>query len=484
MHLSFLCLKGYALEGKIQTELEGAVSKFDVIVIGSGGGTKLVRPVAKKGHKVAVIEKEKLGGTCLNRGCIPSKMLIHAADVAMQIKEARKFGLVTTTPEILFEELVNRVNKKIAQESQSIEPLYEKDENITLFKGHAKFISNNEIEINNQKITADKIIIATGADAAKLPLEGIDQVPFMTYRDALKNTKLPKKLIVIGGGYIATELGYFFGALGVETHFFVRSELLRKEDSEIKKEFDQAFSKLFHVHKKITLKRVDHHDGLFILTYLDEHKKEQTIQADGFLSATGVAPNTQNLGLENTDIQLTDRGFIKVDSFLQTDAKGVYALGDCVGNFLFRHSANFEGEYLQRHLFEGESKPLDYAPMPHAVFTHPQIAGVGATEDELIKNKIPYIKGTCKYSHSAMGMALLPEYGFVKLLFHKDTKELLGAHIIGEESSVMIHMLIILMTKKGTLDDLLQMIYIHPALPEIVRNAARDASQAFLGADL
>ncbi|PCI95734.1 dihydrolipoamide dehydrogenase [Candidatus Aerophobetes bacterium] len=455
------------------------MKNYDIIIIGSGGGTKLVRPVAKKGYKVAIIEKEKLGGTCLNRGCIPSKMLIHAADVAMAIKEAHKYQLQIGSPEVLFDELVTRVCKKIDEESESIRPVYEKDENITLYNGHVKFISNTTVEVNGETLSSDKIVIATGADAAVPDLKGLSDVPYMTYRDALRNTNKPKKLLVIGGGYIATELGYFYGALGVETHFFVRSMLLRKEDSEIREEFDRAFSKQFHVHKKITLKEVSHKDGIFTLSYEDENKSLQKMEADALLVAIGVAPNTKELGLENTDVTLDERGYVKVDPKMQTDAKGIYAIGDCVGRFLFRHSVNFEGEYLERLLFQKQDEPIKYRPMPHAVFTYPQVAGVGVTEDTLKEKNIPYVKGFCKYSDSAMGMALLSEYGFAKLLFHKETKKLLGAHIIGDEASVMIHMLIAFMNMDASLEDLLDMIYIHPALPEVVRNAARDAQKQY-----
>ncbi|MCH9631508.1 MAG: Mycothione reductase [Chlamydiia bacterium] len=482
--IAFLCTciggpTGYVSCEINETQIEESVKNYDIIVIGSGGGTKLVRPVAKKGYKVAIIEKEKLGGTCLNRGCIPSKMLIHTADVAMAIKEASKFQLEVGSPEVRFEELVTRVCKKIDEESESIRPVYEADKNITLYNGHAKFTSNTTVEVNGEVLSSDKIVIATGADVAVPDLKGLSDVPYMTYRDALRNTTKPKKLLVIGGGYIATELGYFFGALGVETHFFVRSQLLRREDSEIREEFDKAFSSQFHVHKKITLKEVSHKDGVFTLSYEDENKTLRKIEADALLVAIGVTPNTKELGLENTDVVLDEKGNVKVDPKMQTDARGIYAVGDCVGHFLFRHSVNFEGEYLERLLFQNQEGPIKYRPMPHAVFTHPQVAGVGVTEDVLKKENIPYVKGFCRYSDSAMGMALLPEYGFVKLLFHKETKKLLGAHIIGEEASVMIHMLIAFMNMEASLEDLLNMIYIHPALPEVVRNAARDAEKQY-----
>jgi dihydrolipoamide dehydrogenase len=194
--------------------------------------------------------------------------------------------------------------------------------------------------------------------------------------------------------------------------------------------------------------------------------------------AAGVVPNTDTLGLENTDIKVNDHGFIQVDDCLRTTAEGVYALGDCIGRYLFRHSVNFEGEYLFRTLFvEKRTEPIRYPPVPHAIFTHPQIASVGKTEDQLKEEGIDYVAGVNPYEKSAMGMARLSDHGFVKILIDRKTQKILGGHIIGEEASDMIHMIIALMTKDGTLDDLLNMIYIHPALPEIVRNAARKARE-------
>lgn len=454
------------------------MQKFDVIVIGSGGGTKLVRPVAKLGKKVAIIEKAELGGTCLNRGCIPSKMLIHVADLATTIEKSKKFELnLKPNFHLDFQALIKRVNETVQKESQSIEPLYDKTDNVTLFKGHARFLENKVIEVNQQKLTADKIFIATGA-SAQIPadIKGLQDVPFMTYNEALKAKKLPKKMIVIGGGYIATELGYFFSALGVDVQFVVRSSMLKMEDSEVQQEFERLFcqqeSVLLH-HKS---REVSYDGNNYKLIVEDSEGKRKILTADTLLVATGVQANTSDLGLEHTDVEIDNAGYVKVDDMLQTKAKGVYAFGDILGRHLFRHTANYEGEYLFNSLFASKKPyPISYSPIPHAVFTHPQVAGVGATEQELEKNAIPYFKGLNYYKNSAMGMALLPEGGFVKLLFSSEDKRLLGAHIIGDEASNMIHMLIAFMAKEAVLDDLLNMIYIHPALPEVVRNAARNA---------
>ena len=212
------------------------------------------------------------------------------------------------------------------------------------------------------------------------------------------------------------------------------------------------------------------------MKHTDEDGKTRTVKGDNLLVATGVKPNNDLLGLENTKIKTNKFGYMEVDKYMETAVKGVYGIGDCVGNYLFRHSVNFETEYLiDIWLEKGKKVPIKYPPMPHAIFTNPQVAGVGLTEQELINKKIPYVVGKNNYINSAMGQALLSEYGFVKLLFHKKTKKLLGAHIIGPESSNMIHMLIVFITMGAKVDDLLKIIYVHPALPEIVRNAARKA---------
>lgn len=455
------------------------VKHFDIIVIGSGGGTKLVRPVAALGKQVAIIEKESLGGTCLNRGCIPSKMLIHSADVATVVQEASRYDLeVKGDLEVHFQNLIKRVNEKVSEESKSIKPLYDNNPNIKLYQGEATLLGDRKVKVGAETLSADKIVIATGAEAAKVDIPGLEGLPYMTYREALKAKTLPKKMIIIGAGYIACELGYFFGALGTEVHFFVRSEMLRKEDKDIKNEFRKAFEKKFAIHDYSELKKIDYKGGIFTLDFLSKHSEKQRLQTDSCLLATGIAPNTKNLGLENTKAQLNSKGYIVVDDSMQTHEKNVYAIGDCVGHYLFRHSVNFEGEYLFNNLFgKGSPKPIKYPPMPHAVFTNPQVASVGPTEDELIKTKQPFYKGLCRYENSAMGMALRSEFGFVKLIFCQTTNLLLAAHIIGDEASNMIHMLIAYIKMNAKLDDLLETIYIHPALPETIRNAARDAKQ-------
>lgn len=451
---------------------------YDLIVIGSGGGTKISTPAAKLGKKVAIIEKENYGGTCLNKGCIPSKMLIHPANVLAHAKDAKKFG-ITTKHKVNFFELVKRITREITAESNSIPKSYDSIETLDHYEGHAKFLDDKTVEVNGKKITGDMIIIATGTLPTVPKIPGLDGTPYLTSKEALRNSKLPKKLIIIGGGYIACELGHAYQQYGSKTHFLVRSGLIGHEDDEVREEFAKVFEKHHKIDIGVKLLFVKYRFGKFTVEYEIDGKKRRA-KGDDLLVATGVHPNTENLGLENTSVQITQRGFIAVDEHLKTRAENIYALGDVVGNYLFRHSVNFEGEYLFEQLFGGEKKkPIKYPPMPHAVFSHPEVAGVGKTEKQLQEEGADYVVGKNSYKASAQGMARMPDHGFVKLLFDKKTQKLLGAHIIGDEASIMIHQAIYAMTYSATLDDLLNIIYIHPALPEVFRNACRNAKKEF-----
>jgi dihydrolipoamide dehydrogenase len=453
---------------------------YDILVIGAGGGTKLVSPPAKMGLKVAVIDKEEPGGTCLNRGCIPSKMLIHPADMAAHMDDLDKFYIKQKGYKFNFKKLTKEVTERVSGDAAGIATAYDAHPNIDFYPGFATFKDNQTVTVNGQELTADKIFIAVGSRPSIPQIPGLEGTPYWTSREALRPPYQPKKLLVIGGGYIATELGHFYGAFDTDVEFIVRSGLVSAEDAEIREEFTRAFMSRYTVHLGMQIQSVEYERGVFFVKVIDANGKVQQLHGDALLVATGIRPNSDTLALENTDIRLTEHGYIEVDDYLQTSVSNVWALGDCIGNHFFRHSVNFEGEYLFRTLIESPNRePIDYPPMPHAIFSYPQVGGVGRTEEELIAQGRAYIVGRNRYEKSAMGMALKSEYGLVKLLFDTQTKKLLGAHIVGEEASDMIHMCIAYMNMGGTLDDMLRTIYIHPALPENVRNAARDAKKQF-----
>ena len=456
------------------------IKKYDIITIGSGGGSKITSPAASMGHKAAVIEKDKLGGTCLNRGCIPSKMLIHPADVAIAIKEARKFD-IHNDPNFTvdFAKLVTRISQTVDGDSDKIAASYSKHPNITYIKGEAKFINDKTIEVNGEQMTAPKIFIAVGTRPHIPEIPGLAGTPYMTSTEALRSTTLPKSMIVLGTGYIATELGHAYGALGTKTIFLVRSTMLRNEDAQIAEEFTRVFAQHHDMRFGAVPTKVEYANGQFTVHYT-QNGQAQHVSAEALLVATGIASNADTLNLKSTNIRVNDKGYIVTDDFLKTSVDDVYALGDCIGRYFFRHSVNFEGEYLFNTLFAGAAKrPIQYPPVPHAIFAHPQVAGVGKTEEQLKAEGVDYVVGLNPYKSSAMGMALLCDYGFCKLLIERSSRRILGCHIVGVEASDMIHMVIAFMNTNGTLDDLLNMIYIHPALPEIVRNTARKAEAKF-----
>lgn len=456
------------------------MKSYDIIIIGSGGGSKITRPAANLGKKVAIIEKGELGGTCLNHGCIPSKMLIHPADVLTAFRQATKYGIRTQGPITTdFESLVARVTQTVQKDSNSIKPMYDKHPNIDLYQGEAHFLSDKVIEVNGEQLRGDIFCIAAGIRAYIPPISGLRDTPFITYKEALRLTKQPKSMIIIGAGFIAVELGHFFGAMETKVDFLVRSQFLRPEDKDIVRVFNSQFAKQYPTHFNAHPESVSYADGQFTVTYRQDNELK-TMQAEQLFVATGMTPNTDSLHVHKTSMKVDTNGYLEVDNTLQTSVPGNYAFGDIIGKHFFRHAANFEGEYVFKHIFSPENRqPIQYPPMPHAVFTMPQIGAVGATEDELIEKNIPYVVGLNTYKESAMGMALLSEEECVKLLFHRDTRVLLGAHIIGEEAATMVHMLIMAMAKKATLSDLLSIIYIHPALPETIRNACRKALRAF-----
>ncbi len=449
---------------------------FDAIVLGSGGGLKIAQGAARQGWRVALAEPGACGGTCLNRGCIPSKMLIWPAELADRMREASRVNIAAAPPRIEFAQLVGRVSDTVDDMSRALRARCENTERLDYYPHRARFVGRHVLRAGDEDITAPRIFIATGSRPFLPAIPGLADVPFLTSADALRQTSLPERLLVIGGGYIATELGNAYRSAGSQTTFLVRSRLLRHEDREIADLFARAFRRRHTVCENFAFAVVRQTDDGIEVAGRDEQGHSRRATGDALLVAAGVIPNTEDLGLDKADVRVTDEGHILVDHCLRTTADGVYALGDAVGNHLFRHTVNREADYLLRTAFSGaKPAPLDYGPVPHAVFADPEIAGVGLTEEEARERGADYVVGRAAYADSNQGLARQFEHGLCKILVDRATRRLLGAHLVGDEASDMIHLLILLMKTGGTLDELLDMIFIHPALPEIVRDAARDA---------
>lgn len=451
-------------------------SSFDLIVIGSGSGLDVAVAAAGHGVRVAIVEKGPLGGTCLNRGCIPSKMLIHSADVLEAIRNARTFGITVKGYEVDFPSIVDRVTAEVDGESRSIEDALSKSENPVLFKGACRFTGMKQIEVNGMTLKAEKVLIAAGSRPKIPEIEGLKESGYITSDEALRLKVQPRVLTIIGGGYIAAELAHFFGSLGTEVNIIHRNEyLLNNEDEEISKAFTRAFGEkcnLLTSFEPLSVKR----DGD---TYAVKARNIRTgevkeLASDQLLVAVGRVPNSDLLNLGSTGVAVDGRGYIKVNEYLETSVPGIFALGDIIGKYPFKHAANLEAEYaLQNILSPDEKVAVDYTAMPHGIFTSPQIASVGSTEQELRSKGAEYLVAKWPYIESGMGKAIEDRVGFVKFLLEKKTLKILGCHIMGSDATTLIHEVVVAMKSGGgTAFSILDAVHIHPSLSEVVQRAA------------
>lgn len=450
--------------------------EFDLVVIGTGTGLDVANWAAESGLRVAIVEKGRLGGTCLNRGCIPSKLLIHCADVAETVRRAGLFGIRVNGFEVDFPAIVRRATASVDSDSDAIEAGLRATENPRLFQGEGRFVGEKRLRVNGEDLVAEKFLLAHGARPTIPPIEGLADVPYLTSTEALRLPKQPASMIVVGGGYIGCELGHFYASLGTRvTILGRRPNLLPGEDEEIAHAFTRAFARRVDVRASTEVKRVARDgDGVRVEAVHRETGETSTLRADALLVATGVTPNSDTLDLAKTGVKVDAEGYVDTDDYLETSAPGIFALGDAVGNFLFKHSANHEAKYVIQNLLDPARKvAVDYHAMPHAVFGSPQVAGVGYTEQELRRLARPHVVGKYRTRETAMGHAIEDEDGFVKFLVEPESGKILGCHIIGHEASTLIHEVVVAMTAgEGTLANVRDAIHVHPALSEVVQRAA------------
>ena len=453
------------------------IKKYDLIVIGSGAGLEVASAAAQSGLKVAIIEKSSMGGTCLNRGCIPSKLLVHSADVVEIIKSAHLFGIHIEKFAIDFQKIVDRVTSIVDSDSNDIRTSLDKIENPKLFPLECRFIGDKTLQVGEEKLSSNKILIAAGTRPRIPDIKGLSTTKYVTSDEALRLRVQPNALTIIGGGYIAAELGHFFGSLGTKINIIHRGKyLLPHEDEEISKKFTEIFSKKYNVYLDCTPNEINKRNGNFVVSIKkSDSNRNLEIESDQLLVAAGRIPNSDSLNLPMTGIEVNDDGFIKVDGTLSTNVDGIFALGDIIGLYQFRHSANLEAQYAFYNIINPMKKiHVDYSVMPHAIFSSPQVAGVGYKEQELKKKeKIDYHKSVYRYIDTAMGKALEDREGFVKILVSKDNRKIVGCHIIGSQASILIHEVLVAMKSgDGTIDNISKTVHVHPALSEVVSRAA------------
>jgi mycothione reductase len=443
---------------------------YDLIVFGGGNAISTAIECGAQGMKVALVEKGPLGGTCPHRGCIPSKLLIGYADAAEQAREAQRFGFETTVRTPHPEEMLNDTFAFTAKYDAILEKAL--GDNVTLYRGKAQFTANRALRVDGYSIQAPKLVLAAGSRPQRPALD----VPYWTSDDVFRLREMPKSITIVGGGYIACELGHFFHGVGVDTLLVVRrDQLLEREDDEIRTVFIKGFTARVPVTFNSTIASAAHDGSRFHITIEHSDGMSSERDSEALLFCIGRVPNSDIIGIENTHLKPNAHGYVETDDRLRTPVEGVYAMGDIAGRYMFTHAANFESEYLGRQIGENRDEPIDYGPMPHAVFTLPEVAGVGATEEELKKNRTPYVAASVPFMNTTKGRAVKEEYGLCKLLVGPDHK-ILGCHIVGYQASVLLHGVIPIMKWCNDIHSLVDLIYVHPSLAEVVRGAARKAA--------
>lgn len=448
------------------------MQEFDVIVIGAGSGLDVASGFASRGKDVAVVEPGPMGGTCLNRGCIPSKMLIHHADIINTVENSEKFHIDADLNGVEFDAIVKEVNQRVSEDAESIKRGIENSENHTLFEAEAEFVDEKVIDVDGKRITSENIVVAAGSRPLVPPVDGLENVDYLTSKEALELQEQPDELVIIGGGYIAVELAHFFGSLGAEITMIERGDsLVGREDREVSEKFTELASEKWNINLGLKASKVEDVDEKIKVVAEDKEGNKHSFAGDELLVAAGRRPNTDRLKIENTAIETGERGFVVTDKYLETSVDGVYALGDIAGNWMFKHSANLEAEHVFKNIVTGNQYPLEYEAMPHAIFSSPQVAGVGKTEQQLEDQDKDYVSASYSYSDTGMGLALKEEDGFVKVLA-SDDGEILGCHIMGPEASSIIHEVLVAMNSgSGKVSDIKDTVHIHPALNEVVQRA-------------
>ena len=443
----------------------------DLLIIGAGSGNSIIGP-EHDDWDVAIAEPWDFGGTCMNRGCIPSKMFVHAADLALSARRGPALGVHTSFQAADWPAIRDRVFGRIDPIAAAGLEYRNSLENVTVYRHSARFTGERTVDLGGLEVTADRIVIAAGARSLVPDVPGLADTPFSTSDDVMRLDELPDRLVILGGGFIAAEMAHVFDGLGSRVTIVHRGDLmLRGADEDVRRCITEAYVDRMDVRLETTVSRVSH-DGTYEILLSDG----STLQADQLLVATGRQPNGDRLEVHRAGITLDERGYIITDDQLRTGADGIWALGDVTNPRQLKHTANAEARIVAHNLADPtELQSVDRSVVPHAVFGHPQVGSVGHTEKELVDSGRPHIVATRRYADTAYGWAMEDSTGFAKVLADPDTRLLLGAHIVGPQAPTLVQQLIQGMATGLTVDQMArQQLYIHPAMPELVEQVLLD----------
>lgn len=449
------------------------MASYDLVVIGAGpGGYVAAIRGAQLGMRTVCIEREALGGVCLNIGCIPSKSLIRNAEVLNTVRDAAKWGITTGDVKADFEIAYARSRKVSERLTKGVGFLFKKYK-VEHVVGEAKMLGPHEVAVGDQRFEAPNVIIATGAQPRLIPGVEIDGEKVVTYREAIMQRTAPKSAVIIGGGAIGVEFGFVYDAYGAKvTIVEALPRILPKEDEEVSTAVARSFGKRgIEVLAGTTVKHVEHSDSNVIVHLATADGKDRAIEADRVLVSIGIVANTEGLGLEEAGVEL-EKGFIKVDGDLKTNQDGVYAIGDVTGKMPLAHVAQAQGTYVVERLAGHETYPLDYLAMPRATYSSPQVASIGMTEQEAIEQGRQVKVGKFPFLANGKALALDDYEGFAKVVVDEATGELLGAHLVGPEVTELLGELSLTRLMEGTSMELGTVVHAHPTLSEAVKEAA------------
>ncbi|UCF07169.1 MAG: dihydrolipoyl dehydrogenase [Thermoplasmata archaeon] len=447
---------------------------FDLIVIGSGAGMNVASNAVNSGMRVAVCEHYLMGGTCLNNGCIPSKILLYPADVIRKMGDAADLGIKGRVEAVDFAYIMNRMREFVREDRVGMERGVQSVDTLVWFRDTAEFVEDYAVKVGKKTITAPKIIIASGSRTLIPAIPGLKETGYLDNISVLELKQLPKSIIIMGGGYIACEYGHFFSALGTQVTVIGRNpRLLKREDPDISDVVKKRFSKFAKIYTNYEAVRVEKEgDQKAVLAKNRADNKVYKFKAEEIMVAIGRRSNADYLKPEKTGVETHRGGWIKVDEYLETTKPGIWALGDALGKHMFRHTANYESGIVWRNAFTEHKAATDYHAVPHAVFGYPQVGAVGLTEPAARQAGYAVMVGKARYTDVAKGFAMGEDWGLAKVIVEAESRRILGAHILGSEASDLVQQIVYLMNA-GNQDymPLVDSQIIHPALSEVVINA-------------
>jgi len=456
---------------------------YDLIVIGSGpGGYVAAIRASQLGMKVAVVERESLGGICLNWGCIPTKALLKCAQVFEYIQHAEDYGIKVQNAKADFDKMIKRSRSVADGMSKGINFLFRKNK-ITIIKGTGRLLRGKKVEVTDTKggkkeYSANHILIATGARAKELPNLTIDGKKIIGYREAMSLAKQPKKMVVVGGGAIGVEFAYFYNAIGTEVTVveFLEQGLVTREDADVSRELGKIFKKAgIRVLPNTSVESVETKGReCTVTTKNQKNGKEEVIKCDLVLSAVGVTPNTENIGLEALGIE-TQGGLVKVDEFYRTNVAGIYAIGDVTPGPALAHVASAEGIICVEKIAEKDPQPMDYNNIPSCTYCSPEVASAGMTEKAAKDAGYELKVGKFPFTASGKAKAAGASSGFVKVIFDAKYGEFLGAHMIGANVTELIAEVVVARKLETTGHEIIRAVHPHPTMSEAIMEAAAAA---------